>query len=1264
MIPITPNTPLPDVSASSDIGAPRREGEPRAEDGNDDARKALWYWVCAQCSGETVLVVGAAQVGAAILLAREGLTVTVIDLAPAHLVRADAEIGHEIPLVRERIRLVETDLAALPASPAFDAVVVGHVLEQQAQPERFLRQAAQRLNAAGRVVLACTLSVARQADSVSYVMPRHLSEWSGRSGLRVQMLDFAGGDMRAVLDLGRADRAVPPAPAAVDLLRATESAALQIEQTLRERLDEQIRLVGKTNSDKRALEQRLLDAKVKARAAEHEQANAAARLQAQQRAKLETLEAAHQQALEDLQSRLLAKTAAHEKDREAHRLLMEQHSETANSLMTLQESLGQSRDTVLKAQTDLLQRVRDLEALRAAHRQTLMAAEAEQQRLRDQLTRAARELEKATPQEPASKTKPTGRAVPSVTSDASAIKNDTQTTPAPNSKEDGSLANLAEQFAIIGSQRFPDYVQALGERVHKRTLALRLIQLGKQLADDGQPEKELELAQLAFTLDQSDRTLKGAFEAVRRTMLVEAASRFVRVIERTLGSDLTNFQSTVMEKFRKLPVDQLRVLPLIGQLPVDAVQGIPGRICYVLHNTLPYSSGGYATRSHGVAGGLVASGYEVIVVSRPGFPLDIKEGLSEDTLAMEDMIDGLRYVRLPSPQRRGTAFVTYIKGSATAIERQLRLERPALVMAASNHVTALPALIAARRLGLPFVYEVRGLWEVTRLSRDKAFQDTTVFAVQRLLESKVAQLADYVFTLTEPMREELLERGVPAERIELLPNSCSPERFLPRARDEALSVRLGIPPGVPVIGYIGTFVDYEGLEDLASACALLKQRGLSFRLLLVGNEDASGQGRGPITEQIQAIATAQGFADWLVMPGRVPHDEVESYYSLIDVAPFPRKPWPVCEMVSPMKPLEALAMEKAVLVSSVRALSEMIADGRTGRVFAKGDLGSLADCLAELLADPDLRARLGRQGREWVCAERTWQQIGRRFDAVISRQLPAIKARPAAPVQVTRAQTATPALAESTVAGRAAAPTGAAPGAHRSSAPAAVGHKPSWWTQIDEPFRAVCAFVDVSHWQNSDAARALRRRYVERFGEEAVMRRMPAANWARADICADTVGTSESILDIGSGLGEFVNLIALNGQHRHITSVDRKDYDLWMDVTGTLHREYLDFFALDESLAADVVTCFEVIEHLPPERVAEAVGILRRLARGKLFVSVPFMEPLPLYRGHFTRFTSSNLTELFPDATFTVFGKGDGKDVKAWIMCEVRTVPPQAVTAV
>ncbi len=365
-------------------------------------------------------------------------------------------------------------------------------------------------------------------------------------------------------------------------------------------------------------------------------------------------------------------------------------------------------------------------------------------------------------------------------------------------------------------------------------------------------------------------------------------------------------------------------------------------------------------------------------MTRPGFPHDALPDLADSAVPEADVIDGVPYLRTPTPARTDLRYVHYIPAAARALEERYRVLRPALVMAASNHLVALPALIAARRLGIPFAYEVRGFWEVTKMSREESYRATPAYQVQERLEAAIAQAADQVFTLTAPMAEELAARGVAPSRIALLPNSCDPARFTPRPRDAALAQQLGIPADVPVIGYIGTFVDYEGLDDLAAACALLKAQGHVFRLLLVGSENTSSTMDGPIGAAIAAMAENGGFADWLIMPGRVPHEAVESWYSLIDICPFPRKPWPVCEMVSPMKPLEALAMEKAVVVSDVRALAEMIADGHTGLAFAKGDVPALAETLARLIADPALRAWLGRRGRAWVAAERTWRGVGER----------------------------------------------------------------------------------------------------------------------------------------------------------------------------------------------------------------------------------------------------------------------------------------------
>ncbi|MBE2241747.1 MAG: glycosyltransferase [Burkholderiaceae bacterium] len=561
---------------------------------------------------------------------------------------------------------------------------------------------------------------------------------------------------------------------------------------------------------------------------------------------------------------------------------------------------------------------------------------------------------------------------------ATPVRNAAKVTPVPDTFGPEALGIELQSGGVAAVRA---RLMAPGADVPASTRALAALELGRFVTKSAGAETDFALASLALEFDRSEPVLRGYFWAAQRSSQMEATYAAFRELDAIYTRHPEPRFEALREKLQRSPAVQLQAFELVVSSPVDAIEPIANRICYVLHNSLPYSSGGYATRAQGVSGGLKAAGYEVVTVTRPGFPIDTKPELRGTVIPLEDQIDGDRFVRILEPERTpGMPVLPYMKAAAEAVERKLRALRPAAVIAASNYRTALPALIAARRMGVPFVYEVRGFWEVTRISREPEYQDTPAYAAQSLLETKVAQLADHVFTLTGPMSEELIKRGVPADKIDLLPNSCDPERFVPRPRDEALAALHGIPNGTPVIGYVGTFVDYEGLEDLVLACAMLKQRGLTFRLMLVGNENASGTNTGPITAEILRIANAEDMCDWLIMPGRVPHEMVEAYYSLIDIAAFPRKPWPVCEMVSPMKPLEALAMEKAVLVSSVRALVEMIADEHTGLVFAKGDVASMADALAKLIGDPALRARLGRNGRSWVCAERTWTQVGRKLD--------------------------------------------------------------------------------------------------------------------------------------------------------------------------------------------------------------------------------------------------------------------------------------------
>lgn len=504
-----------------------------------------------------------------------------------------------------------------------------------------------------------------------------------------------------------------------------------------------------------------------------------------------------------------------------------------------------------------------------------------------------------------------------------------------------------------------------------------LVNAAKFLGENDRLVSEIALLEEADKIYPNVGPRRGLLWAAIRHCDVQKALTMCRDLVRYYSKRPGPSSNKALEQIKRLPLFCLTLLDDIEVPLQPKFEPIRGRLLYVLNYSLPQVSNGYATRGQGMALGMQECGIDVACLSRPGFPLDLKPPKS---FTPSDTVEGVTYLHDKGPILLGTSNMSaYVPDAANVIERHVREIRPEAVMAASNFNNALPALIAARRLGVPFWYEVRGFWEITRLSKEPEIENTFNYQLQRDLEILVACNADRVFTLNQPMREELIARGVHEHKIELVPNSCDPSRFTPRPCDIELATSLGIPKDVPVIGYVGSFAPYEGLENLARACSRLRKNGHQFRLLLVGGESGADSSKGPVTRQIEQIAEEEGLGDWLILTGRIPHEQVEAHYSLIDIAPFPRISQPVTEMVSPLKPLEALAMEKAIVVSSLRALTDMVKHDETGLVFQKDNLDSFVEALSRLLSSEELRGRLGKAGRRWVIGERTWARTAKKI---------------------------------------------------------------------------------------------------------------------------------------------------------------------------------------------------------------------------------------------------------------------------------------------
>ena len=415
-----------------------------------------------------------------------------------------------------------------------------------------------------------------------------------------------------------------------------------------------------------------------------------------------------------------------------------------------------------------------------------------------------------------------------------------------------------------------------------------------------------------------------------------------------------------------------------AEIDIDSsnYQPIPGRVLYVLHNSLPYNSGGYATRGHGLMCGVKKMGWDVQVVTRRGYPHD-RKGMNDKPTDELQIIDEIPYHRLIELEKGygQTNIRNYLENYANHLAEKVAELRPSIIHAASNHLNGLVSNIVGKHFAIPTIYEIRGLWEITRISRQPEFEYSEYFDMMSNLETESASGADYVFTITNALADEMRRRSNKLTEIGFLPNGVHSDRFVHIEPDTDLKKELDIDEEAVVIGYIGSLVSYEGLDLLIRSLPLVQQSTeVKFKLLIVGD--------GAYMEKLQDLTNNLGLTDLVLFTGRVPHEEVERYYSIVDIAPFPRLPQPVTEMVSPLKPFEAMAMQKAVISSNVAALEEIIDDQITGILFKKGDIQGLATSLVELIDNNELRSKLGNEARVWVEKQRDWTKISETLDTV------------------------------------------------------------------------------------------------------------------------------------------------------------------------------------------------------------------------------------------------------------------------------------------
>jgi len=383
------------------------------------------------------------------------------------------------------------------------------------------------------------------------------------------------------------------------------------------------------------------------------------------------------------------------------------------------------------------------------------------------------------------------------------------------------------------------------------------------------------------------------------------------------------------------------------------------RILHVFDHSIPLQSG-YTFRSRAILREQRQRGWDTVHVTSG------KHGAFD---APVETVDGLSFYRTPPPRgllARLPALGQFaiIEGLAQRVREVIAIERPDVVHAHSPAINGAATLRAVRGLDIPVVYEIRAFWEDAAVDHGTSSEGGLRYRMTRALETWVVRRADAVFTICEGLRHDLVARGVPERKITVIPNAVDAEHFqfgLPRDRE--LAARLGIGER-PVLGFIGSFYAYEGIVDLVRALPAVVRRLPALRVLLVGG--------GPCHEEVKALVASLGLGDTVIITGRVPHAEVDRYYSLVDAFCYPRRPMRLTELVTPLKPLEAMAQGRLVLASDVGGHRELIRHGETGWLFRAGDDAALATAIVDLFEARERWEGLRAAGRAYVERERNW----------------------------------------------------------------------------------------------------------------------------------------------------------------------------------------------------------------------------------------------------------------------------------------------------
>jgi PEP-CTERM/exosortase A-associated glycosyltransferase len=383
------------------------------------------------------------------------------------------------------------------------------------------------------------------------------------------------------------------------------------------------------------------------------------------------------------------------------------------------------------------------------------------------------------------------------------------------------------------------------------------------------------------------------------------------------------------------------------------------RILHILDHSIPLHSG-YTFRTLSILNEQRNLGWETF---------HLTGSKQENCSVLEESVEGWHFYRTPVPSGLRARLpvlnqLAVMEALTHRLAEVVRIVEPDILHAHSPVLNALPALRVGRRSGIPVVYEVRAFWEDAAVDHGTHREWGARYRLTRELESYALRRVDAVTTICEGLRGDILKRGIPSEKVTVIPNAVNIENFRMSERGDLQLANALDVEGKVVLGFIGSFYAYEGLTVLLSALPRMLAANPDIRILLVGG--------GPQEDELKSLTARMGLQGKVIFTGRVPHDQVRRYYNLIDILVYPRLPMRLTDLVTPLKPLEAMAQGRLVAASDVGGHLELIEDGKNGVLFKAGDSDALAIRILNLIAGSHTWAGLRVAARGFVEAQRNW----------------------------------------------------------------------------------------------------------------------------------------------------------------------------------------------------------------------------------------------------------------------------------------------------